>query len=112
MPTGINMQTWLDENNPPLPDQTFARPAQDCISSTSLLESYQAEKDLHALDTRTIDELKLQALNPNRRIVMATSYGQTFLMCGGIFVLSLVAIWAFWFVEQLRGASAPQIAST
>jgi hypothetical protein len=25
----MNGQTWLDENNPPLPDQTFARPAQD-----------------------------------------------------------------------------------
>jgi len=27
---------------------------------------------------------------------------------GGIFVLAFVAIWAFWFVEQLRGNSAPK----
>jgi hypothetical protein len=38
-----------------------------------------------------------------------TSYASTFLACGGMFVLSFVAIWAFWFVEGLRGASAPSV---
>ena len=33
----------------------------------------------------------------------------TFLACGAFFALSFVAIWAFWFVERLRGASAPQV---
>jgi hypothetical protein len=40
---------------------------------------------------------------------MITSYVSAFLACGGIFVLSFVAIWAFWFVERLRGASAPHV---
>ena len=40
---------------------------------------------------------------------MMTSYASTFLACGGIFVLSFVAIWAFWYVERLRGASAPHL---
>jgi len=31
-----------------------------------------------------------------------------FLMCALIFVLSFAAIWAFWFLEKMRGASAPQ----
>src|SRR6478735_11676752 len=39
--------------------------------------------------------------------VMATGFAPTFLACGGIFLLSFFMIWAFWFVEQLRGASAP-----
>ncbi|WP_283807204.1 hypothetical protein [Bradyrhizobium lablabi] len=33
----------------------------------------------------------------------------TLLACGGFFVLSFVAIWAFWFVERLRGSSAPRV---
>lgn len=31
------------------------------------------------------------------------------LACGGFFLLSFAAIWAFWFVERLRGASAPHV---
>jgi hypothetical protein len=31
---------------------------------------------------------------------MATSFASTFLACGGIFVLSFVAIGVFWFVER------------
>ena len=38
-----------------------------------------------------------------------TGIASTFLLCGGIFALSFVAIWAFWFVERLRGDSAPSI---
>ena len=34
---------------------------------------------------------------------MTTSFAPTFLACGGIFVLSFVAIWVFLFVERLRG---------
>jgi len=33
----------------------------------------------------------------------------TFLACGAFFVLSFVAIGTFWFVERLRGASAPHL---
>jgi hypothetical protein len=40
---------------------------------------------------------------------MATGFAPTFLACGGIFLLSFFMIWAFWFVERLRGASAPQL---
>ena len=40
---------------------------------------------------------------------MTTSFASTFLACGGIFALSFVAIWAFWYVERLRGASAPHL---
>lgn len=40
---------------------------------------------------------------------MATDVGSTFLACGGIFVLSFVAIWAFWFAERLRGTSTPRL---
>ena len=36
--------------------------------------------------------------------LMTTNITSTFLMCGGIFVLSFAAIWAFWFVERLRGS--------
>ena len=46
---------------------------------------------------------------PQSEDVMMTSYGSTLLACGGIFALSFVAIWAFWFVERLRGASAPHL---
>jgi len=41
---------------------------------------------------------------------MTTSFSSTFLACGGIFVLSFVTIWAFWFVERLRGVAAPHVA--
>jgi hypothetical protein len=33
----------------------------------------------------------------------------TFLACGAFFVLSFVAIWAFWLAERLRGSSAPRL---
>ncbi len=33
----------------------------------------------------------------------------TFLACGAFFVLSFVAIWAFWYAERLRGANAPHV---
>lgn len=35
---------------------------------------------------------------------------QTLLSCGLIFLLSFLAIWAFWFIEQWRGDSAPKVA--
>lgn len=35
----------------------------------------------------------------------------TFLACAVIFALSFLAIWAFWFVEKLRGDSAPKVAT-
>ena len=41
--------------------------------------------------------------------VMATTVSSTLLACGGMFALSFVAIWAFWFVERLRGDSAPRL---
>ncbi len=37
-----------------------------------------------------------------------TTNGQAFLLCAGVFLLSFFAIWAFWFVERLRGDSAPK----
>ena len=40
---------------------------------------------------------------------MTTQFTSTLLMCGGIFVISFATIWAFWFVERLRGASAPHV---
>jgi hypothetical protein len=40
--------------------------------------------------------------------VMDTS-SATFLACGAFFALSFVMIGAFWFVERLRGASAPHV---
>ena len=41
--------------------------------------------------------------------VMDTSTVPTFLACGAFFVLSFVMIWAFWYVERLRGANAPHL---
>jgi hypothetical protein len=41
---------------------------------------------------------------------MSTTFLQTFLLCGAIFLLSFLAIWAFWFIERLRGDSAPKVA--
>lgn len=43
---------------------------------------------------------------------METSVASTFAACGGIFVLSFVAIWALWFVERWRGASAPHVSGS
>lgn len=37
------------------------------------------------------------------------STASTLIACGGMFVLSFGAIWAFWFVERMRGASAPSV---
>ena len=34
---------------------------------------------------------------------------EVFLFCALIFVSSFVAFWGFWFVEKLRGDSAPQV---
>jgi hypothetical protein len=50
----------------------------------------------------------LQALNFPED-AMDSSSVPTFLVCGGFFVLSFVTIWAFWYVERLRGASAPHV---
>lgn len=33
----------------------------------------------------------------------------TFFACGAFFVLSFVAISAFWYAERLRGANAPHV---
>jgi len=33
----------------------------------------------------------------------------TFLACGAFFALAFAAIWAFWFVERLRGTNAPHL---
>ena len=53
-------------------------------------------------------EQKRQAINPLED-VMDMSSVPTLLACGGFFVLAFVAIWAFWFVERLRGSSAPHV---
>jgi hypothetical protein len=50
---------------------------------------------------------KLQAINLLEDVMDTSS--ATFLACGTFFVLSFVTIWAFWFVERLRGASAPHV---
>lgn len=34
---------------------------------------------------------------------------QTALSCAAIICLTFAAIWAFWFVERLRGDSAPKV---
>jgi hypothetical protein len=52
-------------------------------------------------------EQKLQSIN-HLEDVMDTS-SATFLACGAFFALSFVTIWAFWFVERLRGANAPHV---
>jgi len=41
--------------------------------------------------------------------VMAAHFASTFLACGGIFLLAFFMIWAFWFIERMRGASAPRL---
>jgi len=41
--------------------------------------------------------------------IMVTGTASTFLLCAGLFVLCFVAIGAFWFVERLRGDSAPNM---
>jgi hypothetical protein len=55
-------------------------------------------------------EQKLQAFNLLEDAMDASTV-PTFLACGAFFVLSFVMIWAFWFVERLRGASAPHVKS-
>jgi len=50
----------------------------------------------------------LQAVNPVED-AMDTGTVPTFLACGAFFALSFVTIWAFWFVERLRGANAPHV---
>jgi hypothetical protein len=59
-----------------------------------------------------LSEYLWRSLGPeaNWEDVMATDFASTFLACGGIFLLSFFMIWAFWFVERLRGANAPQLA--
>jgi len=52
-------------------------------------------------------EQKLRAINLLEDVVDTSS--ATFLACGAFFALSFVTIWAFWFVERLRGASAPHV---
>ena len=52
-------------------------------------------------------EQKLQAINLLEDVMDTSS--ATFLACGAFFALSFVTIWAFWFVERLRGASAPHV---
>ena len=39
---------------------------------------------------------------------MSSLAGETFLFCGGVFLLSFVAIFAFWAAERLRGGGAPR----
>jgi hypothetical protein len=50
---------------------------------------------------------KLQAIDLLEDVMDTSS--ATLLACGGFFALSFVTIWAFWFVERLRGASAPHV---
>jgi hypothetical protein len=52
-------------------------------------------------------EQKQQAINLLEDVMDTSS--ATFLACGAFFALSFVTIWAFWFVERLRGASAPHV---
>jgi len=52
-------------------------------------------------------ERKLQAINLLEDVMDTSS--ATFLACGAFFALSFVTIGAFWFVERLRGASAPHV---
>ena len=51
-------------------------------------------------------EQKLEAINLLEDVMDTSS---TFLACGAFFTLSFVTIWAFWFAERLRGASAPHV---
>ena len=52
-------------------------------------------------------EQKLRAINLLEDVMDTSS--ATFLACGAFFALSFAAIWAFWYVERLRGASAPHV---
>ena len=52
-------------------------------------------------------EQKLRAINLLEDVMDTSS--ATFLACGAFFALSFVTIWAFWYVERLRGASAPHV---
>jgi hypothetical protein len=70
------------------------------------LSEYLLESRARALRETRIETASDQ---PSWENVMATDFAPTFLACGGIFLLSFFMIWAFWFVERLRGASAPQL---
>jgi hypothetical protein len=52
-------------------------------------------------------EQKPQAINLSEDVMDTSS--ATLLACGGFFAASFAMIWAFWFVERLRGASAPHV---
>lgn len=39
---------------------------------------------------------------------MTSTVVQTFLFCGGVFLLSFVGIFAFWAFERLRTGGAPR----
>jgi hypothetical protein len=51
---------------------------------------------------------KKYAIHDSLEDAMTASVEQAFLSCGGIFFLSFLAIWAFWFVERWRGDNAPK----
>jgi hypothetical protein len=50
----------------------------------------------------------LLRVNRNKASAVLEDPMNVFLFCAMIFVCSF-AIWAFWFVEKLRGDSAPQV---
>jgi hypothetical protein len=52
-------------------------------------------------------ERKIASDQPLEDVMDTTS--ATSLGCGAFFALSFVTIWAFWFVEPLRGANAPHV---
>ena len=51
----------------------------------------------------------LLRVNRNKASAVWKDPMNVFLFCALLFVCSFVAIWAFWFVEKLRGDSAPQV---
>jgi hypothetical protein len=57
-------------------------------------------------------QTKKYAIHDSLEDAMTTSVEQAFLFCGGIFLLSFLAIWAFWFVERWRGDNAPKPAAS
>jgi hypothetical protein len=119
---------------PPLPGSTFAEAGVLTIWSPLIFEQIPAggasvliggrfderrsSAGLDDLITETSWQPRTSlALDSNRdgkrstlwEDFMASDFASTFLACGGIFLLSFFMIWAFWFVERLRGASAPQL---
>lgn len=78
--------------------QIFETRALDLISRGDVAERAQVS---------VRREQKLQAINLLEDVMDASS--ATLLACGAFFVLSFVAIWAFWFAERLRGANAPHV---